>query len=248
MTPFVIASLLLAAAAWAGVASAGWTGPREHRPSARVLALLAALMATVVAGGYAWVGAPQHAGLSPAEAPVPPQQRMAERFETMAVELQRKLAEQPQDAQSWALLARAHAALGRRDDAVAALERAAALRPGDAGMLVDHADFIARLQGPSLAGEPTRLIERALAIDPRHPKALALAGAAAYERHDYDGAVRHWERLAEVPQQDAAAVQQIRARIAQARQMAATPPQAQAPTGGAGASGVPLETAKDSGR
>jgi cytochrome c-type biogenesis protein CcmH len=50
------------------------------------------------------------------------------------------------------------------------------------------------MQGQSAAGEPTRLIERALAIDPVNLKALALAGTAAFERKDAAAAVDYWTR------------------------------------------------------
>jgi cytochrome c-type biogenesis protein CcmH len=50
-------------------------------------------------------------------------------------------------------------------------------------------------QGQSLAGPPTKLIDKALALDPNYPKALALAGSAAMERGDYAAAIRHWEHL-----------------------------------------------------
>ena len=40
-----------------------------------------------------------------------------------------------------------------------------------------------------------RLLERALKIDPNDPKALTLAGAAAFEAKDYKRAIAYWERL-----------------------------------------------------
>jgi cytochrome c-type biogenesis protein CcmH len=50
------------------------------------------------------------------------------------------------------------------------------------------------LQGQALQGEPLRLVERALRLDPANPKALALAGSAAFERKDYAAAVAYWEK------------------------------------------------------
>ena len=47
-----------------------------------------------------------------------------------------------------------------------------------------------------LSGRPATLLARALAIDPDYAHALALAGAAAFEREDWKGAIAHWERLA----------------------------------------------------
>ena len=52
-----------------------------------------------------------------------------------------------------------------------------------------------RVQGRSLAGQPTELLERALALDPNNAKALALLGAAAVERNDRATAKALWTRL-----------------------------------------------------
>jgi len=50
------------------------------------------------------------------------------------------------------------------------------------------------LQGGKSAGEPTRLVEKALQIDPGNLKALALAGSAAFEREDFAAAISFWQR------------------------------------------------------
>jgi cytochrome c-type biogenesis protein CcmH len=55
---------------------------------------------------------------------------------------------------------------------------------------------LAMTQGKRLAGKPAALIERALATDPGHRKALALAGTVALEAHDYAASLGYWRRLA----------------------------------------------------
>ena len=57
------------------------------------------------------------------------------------------------------------------------------------------------LQGQRADGEPTRLIEQALALDPNNLKALALAGTAALERKDAAAALRYWTRARELAPQ-----------------------------------------------
>jgi cytochrome c-type biogenesis protein CcmH len=47
----------------------------------------------------------------------------------------------------------------------------------------------------TLEGRPMELVERALAIDPRHQKALWLAGTAKYERQEFEQAREYWQRL-----------------------------------------------------
>jgi cytochrome c-type biogenesis protein CcmH len=76
-------------------------------------------------------------------------------------------------------------------------------------------------QGQSLAGPPTKLIEKALAIDPNYPKALALAGSAAMERGDYSAAIRHWEHLLKGLPSDSEDAKMITGGLQQARQFLA---------------------------
>jgi cytochrome c-type biogenesis protein CcmH len=70
------------------------------------------------------------------------------------------------------------------------------------------------------------LVERALKIDPKHVKALALAGTAAFNRGDFAAAVRLWERLAEAAPPDAGFRDQVQGMIAEARQRGGLAPAA----------------------
>jgi cytochrome c-type biogenesis protein CcmH len=109
-------------------------------------------------------------------------------IEDMVEKLARRLAQPPAgeqpDPQAWEMLARSYAALQRFADADRAYVRAIELAPKNAQLLADRADVLAMLQGQRADGEPTRLIEQALALDPNNLKALALAGTAALERKD----------------------------------------------------------------
>jgi cytochrome c-type biogenesis protein CcmH len=91
----------------------------------------------------------------------------------------------------------------------------------EAWIWADYADVLAMAQGQSLAGPPTKLIERALALDPNYPKALALAGSAAMERGDYAAAIRHWEHLLKGISADSEDAKMIMGGLQQARQFLA---------------------------
>ena len=152
------------------------------------------------------------------------------------------------DLQGWTLLARSYASLQRFPDASRAYARAIALAPTNAQLLTDHADVLAMLQGQSLQGEPDRLIAKALQIEPRNLKALALAGSSAFERKDFAAARGYWQQaraLAPADSEFAAGLDRSLSEVAslsppgpvaQAQAQAASAPLA-APTDGARISG-----------
>jgi cytochrome c-type biogenesis protein CcmH len=116
-------------------------------------------------------------------------------IEEMVTILEQKMKERPDDVQGWMLLARSYAATGKLDKAVAAYAHLAKIAPQDASVLADYADALAVTRGRNLAGEPTELVMRALAIDPLHPKALALAGTIKLNEGDFAASLAYWERL-----------------------------------------------------
>ena len=111
-----------------------------------------------------------------------------------AARLEAVPANQPPDPKAWEMLARSYAAMQKFPEANKAYKRAVELNPGNAQILADHADVVAMLQGQSMAGEPTRLFERALVLDPNNLKALALAGSAAFEKKDFAKAIQFWSK------------------------------------------------------
>ena len=118
------------------------------------------------------------------------------------------------------MLGRSYAALGRHAQAIAAFAKAARLRPDDATLLAEWAFSAAVINPRGGDDDPVVLVERALSIDPKDPKALALAGTLALDRRDYQAAVDYWERLARVEPPDSPIGRQIQASIAQVRQRA----------------------------
>jgi cytochrome c-type biogenesis protein CcmH len=113
-------------------------------------------------------------------------------------DLERHLRRHPDDARALVLLGRVEMADDRFAPAASAYERALAASPkvaADPGVWCELADAVGMAQGGSLEGRPAELIERALALDPLHPKALEMAGSAAYGRRDFATAARHWRTL-----------------------------------------------------
>ncbi len=157
-------------------------------------ALLVALGVPLLAVGvYTRVGAPQAIDSASAVLSQGGTEEVTnEQVEALVKTLAERMEAKPDDVQGWTLLARTYAAMQRFPQADKAYARATALAPQDAQLLIDHADVLAMLQGQRLAGEPARLIARALQIDPKNVKGLALAGGLAFESRDFGQALRYW--------------------------------------------------------
>ncbi len=128
------------------------------------------------------------------------QQQITAMVERLALRLQ----EDPNDGAGWLMLARSYAVLGRYPESSAAFSRALGLLPPDAQHYADYADIVAMAQGKRLIGEPEKLVRRALEIDPKNIKALALAGTIAFDRQEYAQAIREWQKVVALVPEDSA--------------------------------------------
>lgn len=160
----------------------------------KVLALALSVLMPLVAVGLYWkVGNPN--ALLPQVSRGGVDGFGAMRSEVAIKELEKKLEEKPDSAEGWLLLARSYGELERFSDAARAYDKLTKLVPNDAQLWADYADVLAMVHDQSLVGGPTKLLDKALELDPNNAKALALSGSAAMERGDYAMAVRHWENL-----------------------------------------------------
>jgi len=161
-----------------------------------VIALAIPLIATL---GYQRLGNPAAIDAPPPEtAPAMADGVTSEQVAVLVKQLAERMKSNPDDLEGWTLLARTYAAMQKFPEAAQAFERATALSPNDATLLADRADVMAVLQGQKAAGEPAKLIARALELDPRNLKALALAGSVAFEAADYDKAISYWKQAREL--------------------------------------------------
>jgi len=247
MTPFVLLAFVMVVRTstwlthplWRPVLAARRAGVSVQvaRPTLVLGASLALFVVLVVIGGYAWLGAAQHVAVGPvadesaesgeraATPPVvasgPDALAQAEaRISSMVDRLAERLKTRPDDAEGWQMLGRSYATLGKHGQAISAYETALRLRPNEPTLLAELA-FSAAITNRRVGGaDSAQLLQRALKLDPRNPKALALAGTLSLERKDYQGAVQHWEQLARNEPADSPLGRQIQASIAQARQLA----------------------------
>jgi cytochrome c-type biogenesis protein CcmH len=213
------------------------TAVAESAPAAtrrRPLAAVATAIALPVtaAGLYLVLGAP--AALDPEQRQ--PQLGRAD-VEAMVEKLAQRLQSRPDDAEGWAMLGRSYRVLGRNEEAAQAYAKAERVVAADPRLLVDYAESLALAHGGNLQGKPAELVARALELDPGNPLALMLSGAVAFQREDYAGAVRQWEKVQALLAPGSDEARAVGDSIAKARELAALQPAAKAPAGKAARAG-----------
>jgi cytochrome c-type biogenesis protein CcmH len=142
-------------------------------------------------------------------------------FSSVLENLIARLRDQPDDFEGWLMLGRTYAMMQRFNEAKEAYEKVLALVPDNAEVLTDYADIVAMTHDGSLIGEPYELVKKALRLDARNPKALALAGTAEFEQKKYKEAAASWEKLlALIPPSEAELTQSVKASIDEAKSLA----------------------------
>ncbi len=168
-------------------------GDEEHREGQGRLPVAAIALAVplVAAVLYLLVG-------NPAALRVHESSAVAANTMPTAAALEDHLRNAPRDGRAWVLLARLHMDADRYGAAAHAYEQALAVAPKialDPQIWCEWADAVGMAQGGTLRGEPQTLIAKALALKADHPRALEMAGSAAYEAGRHDVALMHWEAL-----------------------------------------------------
>jgi cytochrome c-type biogenesis protein CcmH len=109
--------------------------------------------------------------------------------------LTEKLKSQPDDLESWALLARSYQSAGQYELAQEAWEKALKLAPDNLDVMAAYAQTIAEAQQGSLSGKPEQLLKTILETDSNHPEALWLSGLLAAQQNKPADAIIFWKRL-----------------------------------------------------
>lgn len=192
--------------------------PVESRGRLRGLALGVGIIFPILAVGlYGLLGTPEGVGVDTRTAPATSHAVTRAQVLQMVEGLAQKLRANPDDPEGWQMLARSYTALGRYEEAVGAFRELTARVPDDPQILADYADTLAMARGRSLLGEPEGLVSRAMAANPNHGKALALAGTIAFSKQDYRGAIGYWERILPLVAPDSPTARSINGSIADAR-------------------------------
>ncbi len=219
------------------VEEAGIAGPRP-RPWSRAAGatvMAASLAVPVIAAVvYLHVGTPQLASraMQTQDAGTGGELTPAE-VENFAAQMSARVKDNPGDAEAWLLLARSHAFMEQPEAAMAAYRQAIEAGPQLAAPLVELAELL--YQSGDGHGEARALLARALALEPRDARGLALAGRLALDAGDHAAAIRHWETLREMIPKESRTYAAIEAGLAEARASAGMPAAADAAPAATGA-------------
>jgi cytochrome c-type biogenesis protein CcmH len=139
---------------------------------------------------------------------------------SMVDSLVKRLEKEPNDLEGWNMLGRTYAIMGRFNEARDIYAKLLAKSPDSPEALVNYADVYAMTQDGSLMGKPVELINKALSIDPKNPKALALAGTAKFEQGEFKQAAVYWEELLAIIPAESKLAQSVSGSIRQAKSLA----------------------------
>lgn len=198
--------------------------PSPSHPAWRSAIALSLALPLAAALLYAWLGNP--AGLKPPQVQQPGHEVTQAQIEQMVAALAARLEQHPEDVNGWVMLARSYKLMRRFDEAEKAFSHIGDALNSDPVLLTEYADLLATRAGGNLTGKPSALVDEALKLDPENPKALWLAGTAAFNRGDYLGAGRYWESLLKLLPPESEDAKSIAAAIAEARQKSGGKPAA----------------------
>jgi cytochrome c-type biogenesis protein CcmH len=145
-----------------------------------------------------------------------------QRIEANIAALAKRLEQNPGDAQGWIMLGRSYTALEKYREASDAYAKATSLKADDADLWADYAFAMAMLNGQRIQGPPLELVKKALKLDPENPKALELAGSAAFEAKNYKEALDYWQRLLQKTPPESELARALSQRISEAKSLAGT--------------------------
>ena len=144
---------------------------------------------------YLMLGSPGYSDLPLADRlDVPPENLP---LEGLVVHLEQRLQNKHDDSEGWLMLARTRMALGEADRAEDALLNAISLQDGEqnSDILVMLSESRLQQQDGLIDDGVERLVNRALEINPNHPRGLYLRGLSLLQQGDKTEALAIWNGL-----------------------------------------------------
>ncbi len=112
-------------------------------------------------------------------------------------ELEKRLEQNPDDAEGWVMLAKSYQFLGRINEIASVYEKAINHfgKRADPLLIAGYAEFLSKQNG-SWAGKPLDLLEQGVQQHPKDADLLWVLGVAYFDQEQYRKALDAWEKLA----------------------------------------------------
>ena len=190
--------------------------PGALSPTTIGLALITPSAALVA---YIVIGTPELPNLPYAERDIAAEtrqvaeRRRAQELEVLAQRLAKRLQTEPDDLQGWILLSNYHATSGRTTEALTAIKKAHDLSPDNPYVLLQYAEALIPTQNNIVSAQASDLFNKALAADPRNPRARYYLALAKAQANNVRGAIQDWVDLISISPPDAPWLTTVRSQI-----------------------------------
>lgn len=139
----------------------------------------------------------------------------------MVAQLEKRLAEEPNDAAGWARLGISYVNLGRMPDAKKAFAKSYQLQPDNLEVITDYAWLVYSEDPRNTDGLAFELYSKLYRAQPENPDALWFLGLAAFQHAEYGKSIKYWDRLLKLLPPESPTGQHVREAIAKAKQQGA---------------------------
>ncbi|TWB75497.1 cytochrome c-type biogenesis protein CcmH [Nitrospirillum amazonense] len=143
--------------------------------------------------------------------------------------LQARVTENPKDLEAWKALATAQGMTGQNDKAAASWAKAVELAPDDANLQASRAEALVLSADGVVGPEAKQALGRALALNPKEPRARYYDGLATRQAGDLKGAITRWSALLAESPADAPWVPFLRGQLGETATEAGMDPAAVTP-------------------
>ncbi|MEA1649827.1 c-type cytochrome biogenesis protein CcmI [Nitrospirillum sp. BR 11164] len=215
---------LLAADARAKSAPAAPAMPAK--PSRKLATALMAAVPLLAMGIYLRLGSPDLPG-QPAGART--DQTAGVQAQAVLKTLLTRVTENPRDLEAWKALATAQGMTGQNDKAAASWAKAVDLAPDDANLQASRAEALVLSADGVVGPEAKQALAKALALNPKEPRARYYDGLAVRQAGDLKGAITRWSALLSESPADAPWVPFLRGQLGETATEAGMDPAAVTP-------------------
>lgn len=145
--------------------------------------------------GSPYLQAPAPGAPTPQPADANAQQTPLADVDTMVSRLAERLKQNPSDLKGWKMLGWSYAHTDRPKEAADAYRHAVTLSPDDAGLQALLAEAIVQSSEGKVTPEADAVIQKALTLDPKEPRAAYLAGLSLEQHGRQNEAFASWNKL-----------------------------------------------------